>query len=41
MLKEHQAKQTKRKEEQEVRRKEAVESANELTTALVDHLNVG
>lgn len=41
MLKEHQAKQAKRKLDQEVLRKETVESANELTTALVDHLNVG
>ncbi|XP_055923783.1 biogenesis of lysosome-related organelles complex 1 subunit 1 [Eupeodes corollae] len=41
MVKEHQARQAKRKEEQEIRRKEAIESSNELTQALVDHLNVG
>lgn len=41
MLKEHQAKQTKRKEEQEARKKEVSESANQMTVALVDHLNVG
>ncbi|XP_055857027.1 biogenesis of lysosome-related organelles complex 1 subunit 1 [Episyrphus balteatus] len=41
MVKEHQARQVKRKEEQEIRRKEAIESSNELTQALVDHLNVG
>lgn len=41
MLKEHQAKQTVRKEAQEVKRKDAVAAANNLTQALVDHLNVG
>lgn len=63
MVKEHQLKQSRRKEEQgaryqrnylvdltistictffpESRRKETVEAANELTQALVDHLNVG
>lgn len=41
MVKEHQARQAQRKEEQEIRRKEAIESSNELTQALVDHLNVG
>uniref|UniRef100_A0A0K8TS14 Biogenesis of lysosome-related organelles complex 1 subunit 1 n=1 Tax=Tabanus bromius TaxID=304241 RepID=A0A0K8TS14_TABBR len=41
MVKEHQAKQSQRKEEQEAKRKEAIESSNELTQALVDHLNVG
>ncbi|KAH8299981.1 hypothetical protein KR044_008169 [Drosophila immigrans] len=41
MVKEHHAKQSKRKQEQEVRRKEAIESSNELTQSLVDHLNVG
>ncbi|KAI5710566.1 biogenesis of lysosome-related organelles complex 1 subunit 1 [Diaphorina citri] len=41
ILKEHQSKQVHRKEEQEVRRKEALSAANDLTQALVDHLNVG
>ncbi|XP_005185277.1 biogenesis of lysosome-related organelles complex 1 subunit 1-like [Musca domestica] len=41
MAKEHQAKQTKRKQEQELKRKEAIEASNELTKALVEHLNVG
>lgn len=41
MVKEHNLKQNQRREEQEKRRKEAVTSANELTEALVDHLNVG
>uniref|UniRef100_A0A8D9C0M8 Biogenesis of lysosome-related organelles complex 1 subunit 1 n=1 Tax=Cacopsylla melanoneura TaxID=428564 RepID=A0A8D9C0M8_9HEMI len=41
ILKEHQAKQVTRKEEQEIRRKEALGAANDLTHALVDHLNVG
>lgn len=62
MLKEHQARQAVRKEEQgktiytnqtgikrfknkypitEVKRKEAIAASNELTQALVDHLNVG
>lgn len=41
MLKEHQGKQTVRKEAQEVKRKDAVAAANNLTQALVDHLNVG
>ncbi|ALC41778.1 blos1, partial [Drosophila busckii] len=41
MVKEHHAKQSKRKQEQEVRRKEAIEASNELTKSLVDHLNVG
>ncbi|EDW60893.1 biogenesis of lysosome-related organelles complex 1 subunit 1 [Drosophila virilis] len=41
MVKEHHAKQSKRKQEQEVRRKEAIEASNELTQSLVDHLNVG
>ncbi|KAL1463278.1 hypothetical protein WDU94_015044 [Cyamophila willieti] len=41
ILKEHQAKQVNRKEEKEIRRKEALGAANELTHALVDHLNVG
>ncbi|XP_076046791.1 biogenesis of lysosome-related organelles complex 1 subunit 1 isoform X2 [Oratosquilla oratoria] len=41
MIKEHQAKQQARKEEQERRRKDAIQAANDLTQALVDHLNVG
>ncbi|TDG42261.1 hypothetical protein AWZ03_011320 [Drosophila navojoa] len=41
MVKEHHSKQSKHKQEQEVRRKEAIEASNELTQALVDHLNVG
>jgi len=41
MVKEHQAKQSSRKEIQENKRKEAVAAASDLTQALVDHLNVG
>ena len=41
LVKEHQSRQTARKEHQEVKRKEALAAASELTTALVDHLNVG
>ncbi|XP_018326115.1 biogenesis of lysosome-related organelles complex 1 subunit 1-like [Agrilus planipennis] len=41
MVKEHQARQSARKEAQEIKRKEAVQAASELTQALVDHLNVG
>ncbi|XP_053695863.1 biogenesis of lysosome-related organelles complex 1 subunit 1 [Sabethes cyaneus] len=41
MIKDHQARQAAKKEEQEKRRKEAILSANELTQNLVDHLNVG
>ncbi|XP_001360604.3 biogenesis of lysosome-related organelles complex 1 subunit 1 [Drosophila miranda] len=41
MVKEHHKEQVKRKQEQEVRRKEAIEASNELTQSLVDHLNVG
>ncbi|XP_030388517.1 biogenesis of lysosome-related organelles complex 1 subunit 1 [Scaptodrosophila lebanonensis] len=41
MVKDHNLRQAKRKQEQEVRRKEAIEASNELTQALVDHLNVG
>ncbi|XP_067633378.1 biogenesis of lysosome-related organelles complex 1 subunit 1 [Eurosta solidaginis] len=41
MVKEYQVKQAKRKQEQEIRRKDLVESSNELTQAIVDHLNVG
>ncbi|CAL7950585.1 unnamed protein product [Xylocopa violacea] len=42
IVKEHQSKQAARKERQaEQKRKEAVQAANNLTQALVDHLNVG
>ena len=41
LVKEHQARQQVRKEQQEIKRKEALTAANNLTTALVDHLNVG
>ncbi|XP_046390539.1 biogenesis of lysosome-related organelles complex 1 subunit 1 [Ischnura elegans] len=41
LVKEHHVKQAARKELQESKRKEAVEAANNLTQALVDHLNVG
>lgn len=41
LVKEHQARQVVRKEQQEIKRKEALTAANNLTTALVDHLNVG
>ncbi|XP_012282681.1 biogenesis of lysosome-related organelles complex 1 subunit 1 [Orussus abietinus] len=41
IVKEHQSKQAARKERQEQKRKEAIEAANKLTQALVDHLNVG
>jgi len=41
LVKEHQARQVVRKEKQEVKRKEALTAATNLTTALVDHLNVG
>ena len=41
LVKEHQARQVTRKEQQEVKKKEALTAANNLTTALVDHLNVG
>ncbi|RXG58066.1 Biogenesis of lysosome-related organelles complex 1 subunit 1 [Armadillidium vulgare] len=37
----HQNKQQIRREEQEQKRKEAVQASNKLTQALVDHLNVG
>merc|ERR1712218_577704 len=41
LVKEHQGRQVARKESQEVKRKEALAVASSLTTALVDHLNVG
>jgi len=41
VVKEHQGRQAARKEQQEVKRKEALTAASNLTTALVDHLNVG
>ncbi|CAH1989121.1 unnamed protein product [Acanthoscelides obtectus] len=41
MLKEHQSRQTAKKESQETKRKEACQAASELTQHLVDHLNVG
>ena len=41
LVKEHQARQVVRKEQQEAKKKEALTAANNLTTALVDHLNVG
>jgi len=41
LVKEHQGQQAVRKEQQEVKRKDALQSAGQLTTALVDHLNVG
>ncbi|XP_072698832.1 biogenesis of lysosome-related organelles complex 1 subunit 1 isoform X3 [Canis lupus baileyi] len=41
LLREHQAKQSERKELQEKRRREAIAAATCLTEALVDHLNVG
>lgn len=41
LVKEHQSRQAVRKEQQEVKRKEALEASTNLTEALVDHLNVG
>jgi len=41
LVKEHNQQQAVRREEQEVKRQEAVKAASELTQALVDHLNVG
>ena len=41
LVKEHQARHQVRKDQQEIKRKEALTAANNLTTALVDHLNVG
>ncbi|KAK7601238.1 hypothetical protein V9T40_008679 [Parthenolecanium corni] len=41
LMKEHHAKQAERKEKQEVKRKDAIAAANDLTQALVEHLNLG
>ncbi|KAK3917614.1 Biogenesis of lysosome-related organelles complex 1 subunit 1 [Frankliniella fusca] len=41
LVKDHQSKQAVRKERQEQKRKDAIAAANNLTQALVDHLNVG
>jgi hypothetical protein len=41
LLKEHSHQQVVRREQQEVKRQEAIKAASELTQALVDHLNVG
>ncbi|KAJ1527663.1 hypothetical protein ONE63_007624 [Megalurothrips usitatus] len=41
LVKEHQSKQAARKERQDQKRKDAIAAANNLTQALVDHLNVG
>ncbi|XP_023226818.1 biogenesis of lysosome-related organelles complex 1 subunit 1 [Centruroides vittatus] len=41
LVKEHQQRYIVRREEQEKKRKEAIIAANNLTSALVDHLNVG
>ena len=41
LVKEHQGRHQVRKDQQEIKRKEALSAANNLTTALVDHLNVG
>jgi len=41
LVRDHQARQGGRKERQEKRRQEAIQAANKLTEALVDHLNVG
>ncbi|NWU16497.1 BL1S1 protein, partial [Cephalopterus ornatus] len=41
LLKEHQARQSERRELQERRRRDAITAATRLTEALVDHLNVG
>ncbi|GBO29954.1 hypothetical protein AVEN_20566-1, partial [Araneus ventricosus] len=41
IVKEHQSKQSAKREELEKKRKEAVVAASTLTSALVDHLNVG
>uniref|UniRef100_T1JAZ8 Biogenesis of lysosome-related organelles complex 1 subunit 1 n=1 Tax=Strigamia maritima TaxID=126957 RepID=T1JAZ8_STRMM len=41
LIKQHQTKQSARKEEQEKKKKEAFTAASAVTHALVDHLNVG
>jgi len=41
LVKEHTSRQAVKKEQQEVKKKEAQAAASQLTTALVDHLNVG
>jgi len=41
LVKEHQARQAVTREQQELKKKEALSAAGNLTTALVDHLNVG
>ncbi|XP_038209833.1 biogenesis of lysosome-related organelles complex 1 subunit 1 [Colias croceus] len=41
LVKEHQAKQAAKRVSQEQKRKECIAAANDLTQALVDHLNVG
>ena len=41
LVKEHSARASARRQEQERRRKEATEASEALTHALVDHLNVG
>ncbi|XP_072948826.1 biogenesis of lysosome-related organelles complex 1 subunit 1 [Epargyreus clarus] len=41
LIKEHQAKQAAKRVTQEQKRKECIVAANDLTQALVDHLNVG
>lgn len=41
IVKEHQSKQQILREEQELKRKEAIQASNNLSQALVDHLNVG
>ncbi|XKL65745.1 hypothetical protein PGB90_009165 [Kerria lacca] len=41
LLKEHHVKQAARKEKQENKRKEAIAAANDITQALVEHLNLG
>jgi hypothetical protein len=41
LVKEHSEQQVIRREEQEIKRQEAVKAAADLTQALVDHLNVG